>query len=101
MSHAQIILHYENGFLSSWHARKARLFVHSRRSGIRHLRQINVRRRSLAKFAFEPDLPAVLADQAITGRKAETAAVAFIFRCKERLENSFFYLFAHAAAIID
>src|SRR6266404_9541914 len=99
MAHAQIVLHYEHGFLSSRHARKAWLFVHDRRSGIKHSWQINVRGCPLAKFAFEQDLPAALADQPITGCKAETVAVAIVLRGKERLENSCFYLFAHAAAI--
>ena len=101
MSHAQIVLHHEHRFLSGRHARKAWLFVRDRWSRIRHSRQINVCCRSLAKLAFEHDLPAVLADQPITGSKAETAAVAIVFRGKEGLENSCFYLFAHAAPVID
>src|SRR5216110_614647 len=100
MAHAQIILHYQHGFLSGGHARKARLFVEDR-GGSRDSWQINVRGCPLPKFAFEQNLPAALADQPMTRRKAEAAAVAIVFRGKKRLENSRFYLSAHAAAIID
>src|SRR5437879_3813701 len=63
-----------------------------------YLREVNLEGRAVASLAVDPDISAMLRDDAVGGRQPQPAALAHVLGREERFEQAEPGLFVHAAA---
>src|SRR5438067_3299297 len=96
--HANVVFDHQDGFGAAWQFRPLSIAGRGRRG---NLREVNIHGRAFCEFAFDGDVPAALANNSIARSKAESAAMAIIFRGKERFEKMLLHFLAHPHAVIN